>query len=267
MIVAGGLEKWLFAALLFTAALASVRAMGQPAAETPSWRVQSPPPRSRHLAPVLSVLLHLLLALAWLGFPLPESKTQEPLSISVDIVPPSPPPASAHKGPEAPKAKPAEPGVPVPQLQDGELAKTSTPPPEIKDQQPSPPDPAASQPAAKAKKPAPVTQNQRDWVLSRVLRQWRRPADLGAYASGDIRLAVRVMPDGHFSDIYDSRRAWNPNDVFDGYGALPPGAVQRRIIDSIYGAIRQAQPLKLPQDLRDKAPFEVRLDFRFKDVR
>lgn len=267
----GELEKLLFAPLLFLPAKASVRAMGQSVADMPSWRVQSPPPRSRHLAPVLSVLLHLLLALAWLGFPLPESKPQEPQSITVDIVPPSPPPASppadASKSLDAPKAKPASPGVPLPQLEDGELAKKSTPPPEIQDRQPAQPDPAASQPSTKPKKPAPVTQNQRDWVLSRVLRQWSRPADLGAYARGDIRLAVRVMADGYFSDIYDGRRPWNPNDVFDGYGALPPDAVQRRIIDSIYGAIRQAQPLKLPQDLRDKAPFEVRLDFRFKDVR
>ncbi|MCA1909494.1 MAG: hypothetical protein LDL39_14140 [Magnetospirillum sp.] len=238
--------------------------MGQTAAETPSWRVQSPPPRSRHLAPVLSVLLHLLLALAWLGFPLPEPSKPEPPTLTVDIVPPSPPAPSPA---QAPKAKPAEAGVPVPQLQDGELAEKSAPPPELKDRQPAPPDPAASQPAAKVKKPAPVTQNQRDWVLSRVLRHWRRPADLGAYASGDIRLAVKVMPDGHFSDIYDARRPWNPEDVFDGYGTLPPGVVQRRIIDSIYGAIRQAQPLKLTQELRDKAPFTVRLDFRFKDVR
>ncbi|MGE4281301.1 MAG: hypothetical protein AB7G62_17080 [Magnetospirillum sp.] len=245
--------------------------MAQTVAEPPSWRVQSSPPRSRHLAPVLSVLLHLLLALAWLGFPLPESDKSEPPAISVDIVPPPPspvPPApSAPKTPEAPKAKPAEQGVPVPQLTEGELAEKSTPRSQTESKKPNPPDPAASQPTTKTKKPAPVTQNQRDWVLSRVLRHWRRPPEMGPYANGTISLAVKVMGDGYFSDIYDTRRSWNPNDVFDGYAGLPQGAVQKRIIDSIYGAIRQAQPLKLPQELRDKAPFEVRLDFRFKDVR
>ena len=246
--------------------------MIQTGADPTSWRVHSPLPRSRYLAPVLSVLLHLLLAFIWLGFPLPELKPAEPPSISVDIVPP-PQPAQpkpvppSPQAPQAPQAKPAEQGTPVPQLTEGELAEKSTPRSETESKKPSPPDPAASQPSQKTKKPAPVTQNQRDWVLSRVLKHWRRPPEMGAYANGTISLAVRVNADGYFSDIYDARRAWNPNDVFDGYGTLPPSAVQRRIIDSIYGAIRQAQPMKLPQELRDKAPFEVRLDFRFKDVR
>ena len=229
-------------------------------------RVQSPPPRWRHLAPVLSVLLHLLLALAWMGFPLPEPSTEEPPSLVVDLVPSVPRPA-APATTAALAAKPGAAGAPIPQLAEGELAEKSTPLSETQAKGTAQPNPVAAEMAAKEKKPAPVTQNERDWVLARVLRHWKPPAGLSAYDKADISLKVRVLADGHFSDIYDSRRPWNPALVFDGYQALPPQAIQRRVIDAIYGAIRKAQPLALPQGLRDKAPFDLRLDFRFKDAR
>ncbi|MBR9971336.1 hypothetical protein [Magnetospirillum sulfuroxidans] len=232
-------------------------------------RVQSPPPRTRHLAPVLSVLLHLLLALAWMGFPLPDLPDPEPQAMTVDIVPPPPPPAASapSKQQSAPAAKAGPDGKPIPQLAEGELAEKSTPVSETQSPKPAQPNPVAAVPAAKEKKPAPVNQNERDWVLSRVLRHWKPPSGLSAYDKADISLKVKVLADGHFSDIYDARRPWNPVEVFDGYQSLPPGAIQRRIIDAIYGAIRKSQPLALPPGLREKAPFDLRLDFRFKDAR
>lgn len=230
----------------------------------PMIRVQSQQSRWRHLAPVLSVLLHLLAALAWMGFPLPDLPEPEPRAITVDLV--SPPPTAAKDG-GAPATKPGPEGKPIPQLAEGNLAEKSTPVSENQSPQPAHPDPVAAVPAPKQKKPAPVNQNERDWVLSRVLRHWQPPAGLSAYDKADISLRVKVLADGHFSDIYDSRRRWNPVEVFDGYQNLPPNAIQRRIIDAIYTAIRKAQPLPLPEALRQKAPFDLRLDFRFKDAR
>ena len=206
-----------------------------------------------------------------MGFPLPEIKSDEPAAMQVDLVPPTPPPPPAAPAQEAatPATPPAPEGKPVPQLAEGDLADKSTPVPEK--QGPSPAKATAlslqSVPKPVEKKPAPINQNERDWVLSRVLHQWQAPPGLAAYQRADIRLKVTVLADGHFSDIYDSRRAWNPNDVFDGYGALSPQSLQRRTIDSVYGAIRKAQPLALPAALKAKAPFDLRLDFRFKDAR
>lgn len=234
----------------------------------PPTRVQSQPSRWRHLAPVLSVLLHVLLAVVWMGIPLPDLPAPEPQAVTVDLVPPppAPPPAAAKDG-GAPAGKPGAEGKPIPQLTDGDLAEKSTPVSESQSPKPARPDPVAAIAAPKQKKPAPVNQNERDWVLSRVLRHWQPPAGLSAYDKADISLRVKVLADGHFSDIYDSRRRWNPVEVFDGYQNLPANAIQRRIIDAIYGAIRKAQPLPLPDALRQKAPFDLRLDFRFKDAR
>lgn len=232
----------------------------------PLTRVQSQPSRWRHLAPVLSVLLHLLVALAWMGFPLPDLPEPELPAITVDLVPPPAPPSAAKDG-GAPTAKPGAEGKPIPQLAEGNLAEKSTPVSENHSPKPAQPDPVAAVPAPKPKQPAPVSQNERDWVLSRVLRHWQPPAGLSAYDKADISLRVRVLADGHFSDIYDSRRRWNPVEVFDGYQNLPANAIQRRVIDAIYTAIRKAQPLPLPDALRQKAPFDLRLDFRFKDAR
>lgn len=232
-------------------------------------RVQSPPPRWRHLPPLLSVMLHAVPALWLLGFPWPQSlpdKPAEPAAISVDIVPPPEPPAAPQPPPS--QNRPPQPqGRAIPQLEEGELASRSTPVPPERSTAPAKPQVLAQPQARTEKKPAPVTQNERDWVLARVLRHWRAPSGLAAYEKADIALKVRVLPDGHFSDIYDSRRPWAPEQVFEGYGQLAPQAIQRRIIDAIYGAIRKAQPLPLPQVLRDKAPFDLRLDFRFKDAR
>ncbi|MGE5515056.1 MAG: hypothetical protein ACM31D_04470 [Bacteroidota bacterium] len=229
-----------------------------------------PPPRQAKWAPLaLSVLLHLLLLLVWLGFPLPQDRSPEEPAMQVELAPepPRPPPAAA-----APQAKPqpqpaTEQGAPIPQLEDGILAqRSSTPKLKAQPGPIAPPEPRTDI-APKPKKPEPVTQNERDFVLSQVLRHWAPPRELSAYDKAGVHLSVVVGADGYFSDIYDARRPWNPNDVFDGYGALRPDDIQRRTIDAFYRAIRQAQPVRLPAALKAKAPFPVRLDFRFRDAR
>jgi hypothetical protein len=230
-----------------------------------------PASRRRQWMPLaLSALLHLLLALAWLGFPSPEHKGAEEPAIQVELAaePPKPPAPAAASTP-APAAKPqgaTEQGAPIPQLEDGLLAQRSSTP-KLKDSGPiAPPLPKPDAPA-KPKKPEPVTQNERDFVLSQVLRHWSPPSELAAYTKADVRVTVTVRADGFFDDIYDARRPWNPAAVFDGYAMLLPGDIQRRTVDAFYRAIRQAQPVRLPAALQAKAPFTVRLDFRFKDAR
>ncbi len=228
-----------------------------------------PSPRHRGWAPLaLSAVLHLVLALVWMGFPTPENRSAEEQVIQVELA--APPQAS----PAVPAGKPVpskapEQGVPVPQLQEGTLAERSSRP-QLKEPETAPSTPQAlpePKPQAKPKKPPPVTQNERDFVLGQVMRHWVQPKELTQYDTAGVRLSVEIGPDGHFRDIYDSRRPWNPAEAFDGYDSLPPNSVQRRTIDALLRAIRQAQPVRLPPALREKAPFKVRLDFRFKDVR
>lgn len=220
-------------------------------------------PRSvRWAALALSLLLHLMLALAWMGFPLPEPASKQEKAITVELAPerPKPKPATPPKSQEEPPAK----SLAVPQLQDGVLAEKSSPPREKPAAvRPSP----LTQPSDKPAPPAPVTQNERDFVLSQVLRHWQPPRELSAYSNADVRVTVTVGADGFLTDLYDARRPPNPAEVFDGYGGLPPQDIQRRTVDAFYQAIRKAQPLRLPPALKAKAPFPVRLDFRFKDVR
>lgn len=224
-----------------------------------------PSPRTI-LALFLSILLHVLLALAWLGFPLPEPKADQEQAQAVELVP-EPPKTEKPKAqtpPPSPQPEPPALTKQVPQLQEGKLAEKSSPPQPQKAETPNP-QPLA-QPSLKPTKTAPVTQTERDFVLSQVLRHWRPPGELASYRNADVSVSVTVGADGYLTDMYDARRPWNPAEVFDGYGALAAGDLQRRTVDAFYQAIRQAQPLRLPDALRAKAPFKVRLDFRFRDV-
>lgn len=225
-------------------------------------------PRRNRIPLLLSGLLHLVLLLVWLGFPNAEHKREPEQAFEVELAasPTPPSPAGRPQPVEAPKPQPAtESGAPIPQLEDGVLAqRSSMPKPKVAaDDKPAPQAVAATKP----KKPEPVTQNERDFVLGQVIRHWHPPRELGAYDKADIRVSVVVRADGYFDDIYDARRPWNPGAVFDGYGSLRPDDIQRRTVDAFYQAIRQAQPVRLPPALQTKAPFPVRLDFRFKDAR
>lgn len=230
--------------------------------------IKAPPRKTRWGALALSLALHLLLALAWLGFPLPELRQDDEPAITVEIAPePNRPEPAKPKPADAPLAKeqpePAAAKV-VPQLEPGMLAKQSSPPKAKEDL--TPPS-SRAETTVTPKKPEPVTQNERDFVLSQVIRHWHPPRELAAYDRADVRVAVVVDAQGYFDGDYDARRPWNPAQVFDGYDALSPQSVQRRSVDAFYQAIRKAQPVRLPAALKAKAPFPVRLDFRFKDAR
>lgn len=213
---------------------------------------------------ILSLLLHLALVLVWVGFPASAPDRHEDPAMAVDLVP-SPPETEEKRASAPSSSSPSEPARAIPQLAPGALAEQSS--------QPSPPQPqaeAAPVPKApvveKPKKAPPVTQNERDWVLSRVLRHWRPPNDLAAYDKAELQVQVTIEADGYFAQPYDARQPWNPGEVFDGYASLPPSSIQRRTIDAFYRAIRAAQPLSLPSALKEKTPFRIRLDFRVRDV-
>lgn len=232
--------------------------------------ILSPPRKTRWVPLVLSALAHLLVLLAWLGFPVSDGNpvAEQAFQVELAAAPPSPPQGKAAAATEQPvKQAATEQGAPIPQLEDGILAqRSSTPKLRREDATVAPPEPRTDI-APKPKKPEPVTQTERDFVLGQVLRHWSPPKELSAYDKADVRVTVTVQADGYFADIYDSRRPWNPAAVFDGYGALSPDSIQRRTVDAFYRAIRQAQPVRLPAALQAKAPFPVRLDFRFKDAR
>jgi hypothetical protein len=222
--------------------------------------------KTRWLPFVLSLVLHLLLALVWLGFPMPEPCRDEEPSMTVEIARPEPAKPRMSEGllgetkGEAAQSE----AKPIPQLEDGALAKQSSPPKPKADV--APPTPRAEA-VLKPKKAEPVTQNERDFVLSQVIRHWHPPRELAAYDKADVQVAVVVDANGYFDEDFDARRPWNPAGVFDGYNSLHPQSLQRRSVDAFYQAIRKAQPVRLPPALKAKAPFPVRLDFRFKDAR
>lgn len=230
----------------------------------PAFDIPGSSSRRARAAPLaLSAVVHLALLAAWAGFPVPEPAPEE-RALTVEIA--AAPPVPRTEPPPAPREPRPEPEVrQIPQLQEGELAARSSPV--------IPPRPATAPPLPKAevappaRKPAAVTQNERDLVLSQVLRHWKPPRELAAYDNADIFVAVTVGADGYFAEAYDARRPWTPDAVFDGYGRLHPQDIQRRTVDAFYRAIRQAQPVRLPPTLKAKAPFTVRLAFRFRDAR
>ena len=250
--------------MTFSFAPSNAMVRGMLAVSTPG---QSIPDSHRQWLPLaLSALLHVLLALVWMDFPGAEHHAPAENVIQVELAPPPAPPAPPPPAPARQQAAAAQ-GAAIPQLEEGMLAqRASTPKPRSQDGAVAPPDPRA-EPKPKPRKPEPVTQNERDFVLSQVLRHWKPPSELSAYEKADVRVTVKVGADGYFLDLYDARRPWNPASVFDGYASLPPQDVQRRTIDAFLRAIRQAQPVRLPPALQAKAPFPVRLDFRFRDAR
>lgn len=221
-----------------------------------------PPCRKPAVALALSALLHGLLLLAWAGMPLPDlPQGESAMEVELAVQRPSPPPAGDAAAAPTP---PPQPEVrQIPQLQDGQLGEQASPAsakPAMAP--PSPRTVLADKPA----KPQPVTQNERDVVLSQVLKGWKPPRELAAYDNADIFVGVTIGPDGYFTEEFDARRKWNPAEVFDDYARLHPQDIQRRTVDAFYRAIREAQPIRLPPALKAKAPFRVRLDFRLKDA-
>ena len=265
---------------------------------------------------LLSLVLHVILALALWTDVLWPNPPAEPKIVNVDLVPETakPPPLKAEppkapepkaeepKPPEPPKPpeapKPPEP-KPVPrpmatpppvvkippkfQAEQGKLGKESKlgardevePKPQT---EPVVRDPIVVSPKAPPTEPmafttgqkrladgGPTTQSERDLLLTQILGRWKHP-------SGDwppnvvVQLRVRILPDGHMAAPFDSRDKYTPNEAITGYESMGYGDPRLQLLETLYVAIRVAQPLTLPPELKAKAPFETVLDFKLSDV-
>lgn len=205
--------------------------------------------RTARAAALLSLLLHLLAALAWAWPRLPSLPDDEPPAVTVDIVPPL-----ASKGENETEAEPAA---------------TPASEPEAKQIPRLDPGSVADKPVASGVpvKKAPVTRNERDMVLSQVIRHWKPPRELMAYDAAEFKVRVTVLADGTLAAPFSVRAPYDPAAAIEGFDGLHPQDPRRRATEAFYRALRQAQPFKLPPQLAAKAPFPVMLDFRVKDVR
>ncbi len=205
------------------------------------------------------------------------SPPPEPAALKAELVQepprqPTPPPPAPPPKPQPVAAPPVNGGGPVaPQLRAGDLAQHSSPgqADDDDDDQADDDSPAAIAMPRPPLKPAHgkgrPTQTERDLILAQVLRHWRVPAMLRGFPK-PITFSVQVLADGSLGPPYSARSPWNPAAAIDDYDKSQPGSLFRQATESLYQALRQAQPLKLPQQLLAKAPFEVRLDFRVSDV-
>lgn len=204
-------------------------------------------PQSRAVpvaAAVLSLLVHLLAALVWMWPDLPDRADDPVGAVAVEIVPAVP--AKPAERAAEPVAPPPE-AKAIPQLDDAPVAARST---------------AAPAPAPVRK--APPTRSERDRVLSQVVRLWAPPPALAAYPEAEFAVKVTVLADGTLAGAFSVRAPYDPAAAIDGYARQQ--GVERQASESFYRALRQAQPLRLPPALAAKAPFDVVLEFRVRDV-
>ncbi len=202
------------------------------------------------VAAALSLLLHLAVALAWMWPRLSDLPDEPPPAIAVEIVPAPKPPEAAREAapPPAPSAAPPA-AKPIPQLDDpAPVTERSTP-------------------AAVSRRKLAPTRSERDMVLSQVVRHWRPPAALAAYADAEFAVTVTVLGDGMLAGAFSARAPFDPAAAIEGYAGLDARDLRRQASESFYRALRQAQPLTLPPALAAKAPFDVVLEFRVRDVR
>ncbi len=220
---------------------------------------------------VLSLLLHVFAALSlWRGhLSLRWPEPPLPPVVDVDLVPdtmgkpvpsakpPPPPPAS-------PRALPDQ-----PQLEEGRLAERSSPAGLTRADSHSTGSGAGTtlkrEPARRAGKRV-ATQTVRDKILAQVLRHWQVPPELRG-RDATISLSVEVERDGWLAAPYSARAPWNPAAAIDHYNDWAPGSLQRRVSESLYRALREAQPLTLPPAAMAAAPLTVPLRFRPADIR
>ncbi|MGE5505262.1 MAG: hypothetical protein ACM31L_12630 [Actinomycetota bacterium] len=229
--------------------------------------------RWRPTAPILSLLLHLLAAMA-LGLGVPwsfdRSSPTEP-AIDVEVVaeapkraeppPPAPPPASPQAAPQPvppqPAAPPARPLPPPPVL------KPAPPAPLARPAEPAKPEGIGAPTPTRLDRPA--RQEARDIILSQVLPRMSVPPQLRG-RDAVLTVDVEVRPGGLLAPPFARDLPWNPEAAIDGLDAYRPGDPRRTVVESFYRALRDAQPLRLPPELAARLPFKLSLDFRFDDV-
>lgn len=213
--------------------------------------------------------------------PPPEPKTPEPK-------PPEPKPEPEAKAVEQPKAQPRsmpppiKPG-PKPVMEPGKLAKESheskhnwlddvgnadskTSAPSLASLMSRPTESmAVSNGGHQEDTGGPATQSERDFLLSQILTKWKRP--FGTWPpDAVVRLRVRVQADGYFAPPFNAHMPYSPASAIAGYEQMGRGDPRLAVLETLYVAIRVAQPLTLAVELRAKAPFEISLDFKLADV-
>ena len=99
-----------------------------------------------------------------------------------------------------------------------------------------------------------------------MLKHWRVPEEI-KNDEGMVSFSVDILRDGWLGAPFSARTPWNPAAAVNDYASWPAGGMQRRVADSIYRALRDAQPLSLPPEVMKVTPLTVKLAFRPMDVR
>lgn len=227
---------------------------------------------------VLSAALHAVVVLFLWGDVFPRSPPTEPEVVSVEVVaepalvpepppPPQPPPPAEAPPAVAPPPPPPPPPLAKPQLEPGPLARHSDAASDAgaraddRPRQPAERDGAAPREDERKGGRRQVTQTERDMILAQVLKHWRAPDEL-RIPDAVITLSVQIRPDGTLGEPYHYQSPWNPAKAISRYAEMVPGSLEQRAVESLYRALRQAQPLHLPAAVLAKAPFEIQLGFR-----
>jgi outer membrane biosynthesis protein TonB len=111
-----------------------------------------------------------------------------------------------------------------------------------------------------------ATQSERDYLLGQVIRQWRNRPNYNWSNDAVVHLRVRVLKDGYLASPFNSKERYSPELAIIDYGTMAKNDPRRIVLESLYVALRVAQPLTLAPELRAKAPFETVLDFKLVDV-
>ena len=111
----------------------------------------------------------------------------------------------------------------------------------------------------------PATQSERDFLLAQILTKWKRP--FGTWPpDAVVRLRVRVLANGYLAPPFDARMPYAPATAIVGYNQMARNDPRLAVLETLFVAIRVAQPLTLAPELRAKAPFGIALDFKLNDV-
>jgi len=255
----------------------------------------------RGVALLLSAAVHIAVAVLLLSGILIPREPAMPPSMTVELVPerPKPPPPK----PEPPKPDPPKEEAPKPEAPKPEPPKPEPkppeppkpPPPVVKPPPPPPPprpwyemDKPVLEQGKLAKKSVAVgaaqaialgdgpsvqkmagvgeaSQSERDLLLGQIIPLWKRSRSYMP-PDGVVQLRVLVQADGSLGAPFTATDPWNPAEAIANFNDLPPGDPRLSLLVNLYNAVRLSQPLRLPPEMRAKAPFAATLDFRLADI-
>ena len=248
----------------------------------------------RGAALLLSALVHAAVVLLLLSGLLNPRDVVVPPSITVELVPEPAKPKVEPPKPEPPKPEPPKPEAPKPEPPKPEpKPEPPKPPPPPPQAAPPPPRPwyelakpvladgklaktshavgaakaiaiGEGPPDAELAGAGEATQSERDLLLAQILPLWKRPYFPAPDAV--IQLSVLVRADGTLGAPFTATEPWNPAIAISHYNEMAPGDPRLQLLIGLYNALRLAQPLHLPPELKAKAPFGAKLDFRLNDV-